>query len=370
MEKKTRVRKMINKNIRFNYFESVLIVDENIMKKINRSKEAIPKIKALKKKKYTEQQNELLENEDNINKQYDRLNRYSASAWDMKPMIEYILNNKIDSTAIDIGGIIVEIEPGSITQFDEDIVSFQLTKMRDNMLPAKKKVGETKKDIMLTDEEYIGDFVSILYDGKYSVLMIQSNSYGLSANQIQAYFTLLRRKYIELANLNGTINELACELRVLIDPKKAEKILDAKYFRKVRVKGSDFMLDSMIDNESKSLLGKARRLLGNNKGVNFDIVLSVNTTDKTDTLDVDEVKELVDEFNSIEGVEKKPSIEITKKDTDDSSVELVNLLHPRLNSIINFKIAPRISIGNDFLYDKMKETYLINRGTISRITTS
>ena len=369
MSKKVKSSKEINKNIRFNYFEAVLIVDEDIMKKVTRTKEAIPRIKALGQKKYTERQNDLLENEDEINDQYKILNSYVVTKWKMEPMIEYIFNKKMDTTAIDIGGIIIEIEPGSITTLNSDIISFQLTKMRDNMLPAKKKVGESKKDIILTDDEYIGDFVSILYDSKYNVLMVQSNSYGLSVNQIQVYFTMLRRKYLELANLSGTINELSCELRVLIDPKKAEKVMDAKYFRKVRIKGSDFMLDSMENNKSKSIIGNVRRLVGKNKGINFDISISLNSTDKTDTLDYDDVKELVDEYNRLNEVEKKPIVEITKRDNEDSSIELVNLLYPRLNSIINFKIMARTSIGNDFLFDSMKETYIKNRSVISRITT-
>ena len=46
---------------------------------------------------------------------------------------------------------------------------------------------------------------------------------------------------------------------------------------------------------------------------------------------------------------------------------MVNLLYPRLNNIITFKIPARTSISNDFLFDKMRETYDKTRGVISRV---
>lgn len=358
--------KTINKNIRFNYFQSMLIVDEEILSKIVKTKTIIQKIKDKNKKKLTEKQMELLKQEEELLEKEKSYNEYKASVWNAKPMLEFFSLSKIN-TSIDIGGVIVEIEPESFTQLDNEIISFQLTKMRDNMLPAKKRIGKAKEEIMLTDDEYIGEFVSILYDCKYSVFMIQSNNYGLSVNQVQIYFTLLRRKYIKEAKIKGLIDELTCELRILVDPSKAEKVLEAKYFKKVRLKGSDFMLDSLLDPENESLIGKTRRLIGEDRGINFEVVLSVNTSEKTESLDISEVEKLVNEFNNIEDKEKRPMVEITKKDNDDSNVELINLLNPRLTDIINFKILARTSVGHEFLFQKMKENYINTRKVVARI---
>lgn len=367
MPKKVKsTKKFINKNIRFNYFESMIVIDEEILAKVIKTKDIIEKIKE-KVKKLTEKQIMTLGQEKEILEKEKAYTEYKASVWDMEPMFEYISSGQIKDTSIDIGGVIVEIEPDSLTPLEDEIVSFQLTKMRDNMLPAKKRIGKVKEGIILTDDEYIGDFVSILYDCKYSVLMIQSNSYGLSVNQIQTYFTLLRRRYIEEAKVENVILELASELRILIDPTKAEKILDAKYYKKIRLKGSDFMLDSLLDPESKSLLGKTRRLIGESKGINFDLVLSLNTAKKTDSLDTDEVKNLVDDFNNISDKSKRPMVEITKKDSDDSNVELVNLINPRVTDIIHFKILPRTSLGHEFIFQKMKENYVNTRKVVARI---
>ena len=367
-EKKPSI-KTINKNIRFNYFQSFLIVDKEIMDKAEKDKKYIEKVKERFQKKPSKELEKRMEEEHEILSRYNRVTSYQSTIWDIKEMLEYINENKMESTSINLGDIIVEIEPGSIIDINENIVGFQLTKMRDNMLPAKKKIGESKEEIILNDDEYIGDFVSILYDSIYKVLMVQSNSYGLTINQIEKYLTKLRRKYIEEAKLSTLVPEYACELRVLIDPKKVENILDAKYYRKLRIKGSDFMLDSLLDKDSNSYkkFGSIRNCIGETKGVNFDITLSVQSAKKTETLNHEEVKEFIEEFKSIKDEKNKPTIEVTKKDSDDSNTEVINLLYPRLTNIINFKIEPRTSIGNEFLFDKMKETYNKTRGTITRV---
>ncbi|MFL0194834.1 DUF6731 family protein [Clostridium sp. WILCCON 0269] len=366
LKKEKNTVKTVNKNIRFNYFESMLVVDEEILSKVIKTKVIIQKIKDRGGKKLTKKQKEILKQEEEILEQEKTYNKYKATPWDMKSMLEYFSYSGI-YTSIDIGGIVVEIEPGTFTPLKDDIISFQLTKMRDNMIPAKKQIGKVKQDIILTDDEYIGDFISILYDCKYSVLMIQSNNYGLSVNQIQAYFTLLRRRYIREAKIKGLIDELACELSILVDPSKAEKVLDAEYFKKIRIKGSDFMLDALLDPESEGLMGKTRRLIGERTGINFEVVLSVNTSKKTQSLDINEVEKLVNDFNNISDKEKRPIVEITKKDNDDSNVELVNLLHPRLTDVISFKIRARTSVGHEFLYQKMKENYINTRKVVARI---
>lgn len=122
----------------------------------------------------------------------------------------------------------VEIEPGSLKVEDAtDIVTFQISKMRSDLLPAKKKIEQQKKDIRLADDEYIGEFTSVLYDDKKSVFMVQSNMYGLTNSQVEEYLTLLRRRVIEETG-NGNIEELACELSVIINPCDIDSIKNSQ----------------------------------------------------------------------------------------------------------------------------------------------
>ena len=47
--------------------------------------------------------------------------------------------------------------------------------LRDNFLIAKKKKGKEKEDKMLSDDEYIGEFVSLIFDCEHKIMMLQAN---------------------------------------------------------------------------------------------------------------------------------------------------------------------------------------------------
>lgn len=360
---KEKGKKKINKNVRFNYFEIMLTTDELYIDKLDKE---LKKINDLKKKdKLSKKQLKKISSMKKIVDEKNRLQQYESSPWDMKEMIEYIKNKNNPNTNIEFDRIIAEIEPNSFIFENNTIISFQLTKLRDNFLLAKKKPGEEKKDLILNDDEYIGEFVSLIYDCKNKIIMLQSNMYGLGVTKVEKYLTLLRRRFLETINDNEQIRELRCELRVVINPNKIDEILKAKYFKKVRVKGSDIMMDSFID--SSGFFGKIRKSIGVAKGLNFDISISANTTDKTKSIEVGEMKKLLDDYKTFEENSEKPLIEITKKDDENSNVELVNLLEPRLTDVINFSIYSRQSIGHDFLYNKMIKTYISRRPLIERI---
>jgi hypothetical protein len=282
----------------------------------------------------------------------------------MREMLEYIILGNMPNNTIDIDGIIAEIEPKSFIS-EKDTISFQLTKLRDNFLIAKKKPGEEKMDLVLNDDEYIGEFVSLIFNCKNKTMMLQSNMYGLGITKVERYLTLLRRKYLETLNNEDQINELRCELRIIVDPNKVDEILKAKYFRKVRIKGSDIMMDSFMN--SKSMFSKIRNTIGTSKGLNFDISISLNNTDKTKSIDVEEMKKLLNDYKTFEENSDKPMIEITKKDDDDSNTELINLLEPKLTDVIRFTIYSRQSIGHEFLYNEMIKTYRRRHPLIEKI---
>ena len=374
MPKKDNV-KTINKYVRFNYFQPYLIIDEEFTEKIEKYKELLNKIRERQdnKKRITDKQLEALKRKVEITEQEKVFQNYKASVYNMKDIIQYISEGNIPNNSLDIGGVFAEIEPETLTlsEGDEDIIGFQLTKMRNNLLPAKKRKGKIREDITLADDEYIGEFVSVLYDCKYNVFMIQSNHYGLSINQIERYFTQLRREYIKRTNDTTSIKELSCELRVIIDPNKAKSVLNAQYFKKVRIKGSDAFLNKLIDKNSKSKLSHIRRMYDEKGGFNFDISFSVNQENKSKTIDRDEIRILVEDYDKIKDqlldTEDNSIIEITKKDTEEDNIELINLLNPRMTDIVNLKIIPRTAVEHRSLFNEMKKTYEKSRGVVSRI---
>ena len=99
-----------------------------------------------------------------------------------------------------------------------------MTKCRDTNIPSKKRLGEVKEEIMLADDEYIGESVSILFDKRVSVMMVQSNIYGLTMKQIENYLTELRLRYIDKTNKTET-EPLLVRLRPIVDLNKVDKAI-------------------------------------------------------------------------------------------------------------------------------------------------
>jgi len=346
---KLKTKRQISKHVRFNYFEVMLKVNQSHFKKINKELEKIIYLKSIKK--LNKKQKERILSYTHIVNEVQKFSECQSSPWDMNELLNLV--NDTSDTTLNIDGIIAEIEPNSFI-IENDTISFQLTKLRDNFLIAKKKIGKEKEDILLGDDEYIGEFVSLIFDCKNKTMMLQSNMYALGVTKVEQYLTKLRKKYLNA--LNGSeLFELECELRIIIDPDKIKDIIKAQYFKKIRIKGSDFMLDSFLN--SNSLLGKIRKNIGKSSGINFDVSISVQNTNPTKSIDVDEVENLLSDYKEFADNPDKPMIEITKKDDDDSNVELINLLEPRLTDIISFSMYFRQPVGHQFLYGEMIKTY-------------
>lgn len=357
----------VKKSIKFNYFEIALKMDEIVIATNDSILQKIEKIKGKKGHK----NDELLSNEEDLIIMQEVYKGYQASKWDISEMLNYYIKKPKKGTCLTVDGTKFEIEPDSLKYDKKDnIYSFQITKFRDTNIPAKKKIGEIKEDIFLTDEEYIGEFVSILYDNKNYSVMLQSNNYGASIKQVEKYLTLLRRKYIKAIKDKESIEELVCELRVITDSKEIIELKEAEYFKNIRLRGSDVMIDSLLN--EKDLMSKVKRKLGNQYGVEIDIKISVNTTKRTDSLNQDNIVNIIDTFTEMLGSnDNKKSIidkfEISKKIDDDTNVELIDLITPRMKSIIIFNIEERKSIDHVFMKKKMVTEYKKKRGIIEKI---
>ncbi len=354
----------IDKNIRFNYFEVMLTVDdvlfatnENVLQKIN----------SLKGKKGHEK-DDILALEEGIIIQQEVFENYQANKWDMSDMLDYYIKRPKTKTCFLVDDTKFEIEPGSLSYIKKSgIYSFQITKFRDTNIPAKKKEGQAKVDIYLTDEEYIGEFVSILYDKDNYTIMLQSNNYGASVKQVEKYLTALRRNYLIKIKDTECIKELICELRVIVDQAELKSLKKAKYFKDVRLRGADYMIDALLD--EKDFMGKIRRHFGNQYGIEIDINISVNTIKRTDSLNQESIIGLIDNYNKkIENCKSVEEIidkfEIKKKEDDNTNVEIVDLINPRMKSSIKFKMEERKSIDQKSLRDEMLVEYDKKRKTI------
>ena len=358
--------KKINKVVKFVYYQGYLIADPDKVKQNKGKWNALFRIKNILSngKELTEVQQALLADEALINAQKELYEKYGRSVWDAEKTFEHVVKEGIN-TNIDIGDMIVEIEPGTLVLGDE-LISFQLTKLRDNMLPAKKKIGTTKEDIPLDDDEYIGEFTSILYDKRNSVFMIQTNMHGVSYGQVAKYLTLLRRRVIDTLGTED-FYDAACELSVVVNTCDLDNIRSSQEVKKLRVRAADGVFNS-FETDENNFLGKIRKSFKRKSGIIIDVTVSIDRETDVKSLDEELIEDVIGNYDLIKNCEydKNLLVEITRKENEDVATEVINLLRPKMTDEINLKLKPRTSVMHKDLLKEMKKVYNKSRIKVNK----
>ena len=290
---------------------------------------------------------------------------YAADPWDMSAFLDYLMvNAETFRTTVPVGDEYAEIEKDTYN-FDErrNIYSFQLSKLRESNIPSKKRFGEIKENILLEQDEYIGEFISFVYDNTYQAAVVQSNLYGLSVKQVENVLTQLRFRYLDALGRTEAL-PLVVKLAPLIDRSKVERVINADYYKKIRVRGSDVMLDAVLTEES--LLSQTRRLLGQSAGVNIDLTISLGRAERTASLDEALIRQAVGEFERI-NENQRPQIELTALENEEAEVETINLIEPRMSDRISIEIEPRQTVAHEYLYNTFIELYDNRRQDVRRV---
>lgn len=289
-----------------------------------------------------------------------------ADSWNMANFMEYLIVN-IDqfNSNVYLGNEYSEIEKDShFYDSRRDLYHFQLSKLRETNIPAKKKFGEIKEDILLDQDEYIGEFNSIIYDNSVGALIMQSNFYGLTTKQAELVLTELRFRYLDAIGQNED-NPLIVKLAPLIDRSKIDRIMQADYYKKIRIKGSDVMLDANLGDDN--LLCEARDMLMESAGVNIDISISLGRAEKTASLDETTIRGALLPFVNLGDEDRKPQIEITALYNEESEVETINLIEPRMTDRVSVDVEPRQTVGHEYLYQQFVAIYDIRRTDVRRV---
>lgn len=358
--------KMIRKEVKFVYYQGYLKADPEIVEENKKKWNALTRIRErlTKGKELSQIQKAILADEEFIAQQKQLYEDYGRSIWDASKLFECVEKEAIDSN-IDIGEMIVEIEPGTLV-LGEEFITFQLTKMRDNMLPAKKKRGTIKEDIPLDDDEYIGEFTSILYDKTNSVFMIQTNMHGVSVGQVAKYLTMLRRRVIEEMETEE-FYDAVCELSVVINSCDLDNVRGSQEVRKIRFRAADGVFTPFEKNE-KNYLGNIRKSFGDKSGFVIDVTISIDRDADVKSLEKDLLEDVLGNYKQIEAskYDKNLLVEITRKENEDSITEIVNLLRPKLCDEITIKLKPRTSVVHDDLLKEMRKAYKKSRAKINQ----
>ncbi|MDX1700319.1 MAG: DUF6731 family protein [Melioribacteraceae bacterium] len=291
--------------------------------------------------------------------------RNLSAAWDMRPLLDYLsVRANLIQAEINVGIYIAEFDRNTVIYDDRtNLYSFQLSKLRETNIPFLKSIGTPREDINLAENQYIGEFVTIVFDPMLYTVGIQSNLYSLNVKQVEEYLTQLRRRFNTIHNIeDGT--PLRVEMQPIIDNNKIQTIRNSEIFRKITIKGSDYSADALAE---QGTLNEVSELIGRANGVNFELTLSIGSAPKNESLDGETIQEIIEGFTNIQNVHNRPKVEITAREDIDSPLELVNLLSPRLTNLISFNVETRVGIGHELIHDTFVDEYTEPRRTIARV---
>ena len=288
--------------------------------------------------------------------------------WDMKEFFEFILNHNHNdlNTAVPLGDEIADLEWNTANiDGKNELYYCQLSKNRSKDIPSKKKLNHDKVPLELEDDEYIGEFNLIVYDARYNLLIVQSNFFGLTVKQISTTLSILRQRIKDAMGKSEKDNPKGIILEPLINPSEISKIKEHKIYRRIIVKGSDYNF-AAADDYKESPLNKAINYLGKIGGVNFNIELSMSRSAKNRSLDVDQVRKIIDEVLNIRKNDTVDvAMSIASKANEEDPVDVVNLIEPRLTSEIVIEVENRATIGSEYIYTNFcEQNYLDDKNNM------
>lgn len=222
-----------------------------------------------------------------------------------------------------------------------DLWFLNFARLRAQNPPLKGKRNTILEPINLDDDEYIGEDITVLFDNRNYIAMVQRNLHSLSPSGIVNYINLMWQSQNEIIEfrpilLNDTISRLS----------KADSI------KKFTVRFADIEKFVPSENASiKAIIDKFKDF----DAITGEITIGIGRNNKK-RLDNNKIIETIEELTMIR--DKISKAQIALKETDDSKVELIDLFDQRAHDYIIFSLEERQSIGFEYIVDKMKERYI------------
>lgn len=292
-----------------------------------------------------------------------------SAPWNMTDFFNYlsVTDNFMNGVA-NVGEYNAELDRTTFEYSDNpELFSIQITKLRDDKLPVIKAIGLEKEDLELNENQYLGEYITIVYDSQLCMLAVQSNLYSLNISQLEIMLTSLRKSYFEAIDDPQEL-DLSVKLYPLLDPNKVHQVRNAQIFKTISIKGSDVSLEAF---ERNPTLNRLSEIMGEIEGVKFELKLSVGGGPRDSSLDQSTIRNIIDSFTAVDETNsEKPKIEVKAKLDDESKPEIINLLTPRITNLISLDIPNRQSISHIIIFVEFKEEYQNIRPIISRVITT
>ncbi|MGM0181512.1 hypothetical protein IGK74_000409 [Enterococcus sp. AZ150] len=214
------------------------------------------------------------------------------------------------------------------------------TRLRETNVPAiTQSYVDELQEIGLKKDEYIAEDASCLYDHDINILMIQRNIYSLSPAGIEFYINNFLDNTCEIVELHPVIY------------KKAFKRGRGKnIYRTITMRTSDVQQNSSLDNP----ISRAFKELEKLEGYDIEVVVKA-TKGKSTKLNKKRVETILEEFE--EEKEYLSKAEVGFKESEEASLEKIDLLKGKIFTFLPFSIKPKSFLNQDVVQTDMINEY-------------
>lgn len=284
------------------------------------------------------------------------------SNWNMKDFCEWILDTKSKTAK---PGMSVPLNNGEFaslewrrndSQFDanHNLYYFRLKKLRSTNIPAISNKDGESKDLVLRDNQFLGEFNLVIFDTSNNICIVQNNFFGLTIGQIQIALTQMRMNWkSDIAENVDPKNPGFVDMAMIPDEEELRKIKNNQIYRKLSVKATD--VDALaVQKPNSKLLNQFISLAQSIKGVNFNITIGIAYGSKDASLDKSETNQLIDDIQSLHSDDSnensKVGMKLKARESIQDQLKEIDVLFPKLMSttIVN---SQRRTIAAEYLYN-------------------
>lgn len=364
--------KKIKKKVKFGYFLPALIFDEKkIDRRIEKFEKNLKKAKKEDKLKY----NEIKKSLDSF---YNLKNIANNNCiFDLRLLLNKA-NNNILNRSHEIDNKIIDIDIDTYND-DEKYVFFQMANNREDFITKKKVCGE-KEPIILEDDEYIGEYVNILYSVQCKIIMLQKNKYSVSSKQLESFLTRMWcENFCKENNYNdkGVDNELPIKviLNQIMNTEKLKELEKCNTFESIKVACNSIALKEILkDSKPNKIFVDLEKILNKTHGYKciFEIKVDVRK-DKDKKLNEEEVINIIKSGYCVRDVndincdsKSDDGFDITTKyrDPNTNLQEALTWSTPFLTRIIEFEYDKREELSANSIYQKMLCCFELDKNSL------
>lgn len=231
---------------------------------------------------------------------------------------------------------------------NNNIFILNFSRLRESMYPSVVNISNlSSKDVTISNDEFLSEDISAIYDPVNSILMIQRNINSLSPSAVEEYVSAFWSVYFDH-------NEII-DFRPIIDQNPFKTALDKNEYRSLNIKTADYRY---ISNSSNSILKPFAQAFDSLKvynSIDIEIKLSMGRK-RSQNLDYKETQKVIKELEK--NRQNFNKIEVRGKSANDTKFEKVDLLSNKLYCEQMFVIPSRSSFKSSTIQKEMINLYI------------